>query len=333
MASTPADAAMAACDMDEAIAWAVRLGSGTATEADHAQCQHWRHSHPRHEAAWQQVAALQGEFSQLHQSSPGLLYQTLATRQPLRSGRRQAIKLLGMAAVALCGGWWAWRSQPQWVVDEVFHTAIGQQQRHILADGSTLWLNTGSRVALRLTPFSRSLTLLDGEMHLQTGHDADSLLGKRPLQVITRDATLIPVGTAFGVRLHADSTRLTVSQGKVIIRRSRLPDSLAQAGGSYRMARYHSAILPLLPSALSPDGWTQGVLEVREMLLADFVTELARYSQAPLLCDPAIADLRLSGVFQLSGPEPVPRVLAALTLSLPVQVQRQGSGWVVQARR
>lgn len=319
--------------LDEAIRLAVRLESGRATPADHAACRQWREADPQHEAAWQQLQALQNEFGQLQQSTPRLMYQVLAKREPLRNGRRQAVKLLGLALAGAGGTWWAWR-QPQWVQETGYHTATGERRHITLADGSQLWLNTGSRLTLQLTPFSRTLTLHGGEIQLQTGADSDNLLGSRPLRIITPHAELIPVGTRFAVRLYPDSTTLAVSQGRVIIRRRGQQDVLADTGGYYRISHHAaSPVMPVIQAASTPDGWVQGVLEVRNMPLAEFMTELARYSHDALLCDPAVADLRLSGVFQLKGRDPVPGVLAALALSLPVNIHRQSHGWVVQARR
>ncbi|MEB3735955.1 hypothetical protein ULG90_04610 [Halopseudomonas pachastrellae] len=67
------------------------------------------------------------------------------------------------------------------------------------------------------------------------------------------------------------------------------------------------------------------MLVVDNIALSDFVDELARYRQGLLGCDPAIASLRLSGVFQLDQPE---LLLDDLTGILPVRVIRRTRWWV-----
>ena len=48
--------------LDEAIAWYVKLGSGTAQERLHDRCQKWRASDPACERAWRQVQSLDEDF-------------------------------------------------------------------------------------------------------------------------------------------------------------------------------------------------------------------------------------------------------------------------------
>ena len=61
------------------------------------------------------------------------------------------------------------------------------------------------------------------------------------------------------------------------------------------------------------------------MRLADFVQELSRYRPGWLRCDPAVADLRVSGVFQIDDTD---RALAAVAHALPVRVERRTRYWV-----
>jgi ferric-dicitrate binding protein FerR (iron transport regulator) len=59
----------------------------------------------------------------------------------------------------------------------------------------------------------------------------------------------------------------------------------------------------------------QGVLVAGNMRVGEFVAELARYRPGLLRCDPAVADLRVTGVFSLRDTD---RALTNLTLSLPL---------------
>jgi len=61
------------------------------------------------------------------------------------------------------------------------------------------------------------------------------------------------------------------------------------------------------------------------MRLEDFTAELARYRSGVVRCDPAVADLRVSGVFSLRDTD---RALENLTRGLPVDVVYRTRYWV-----
>ena len=71
-----------------------------------------------------------------------------------------------------------------------------------------------------------------------------------------------------------------------------------------------------------------GVLVARDMRLDEFVAEFDRQRHGVLRCDPAVAALRISGVFPLDDSE---RALAALARTLPVQVIYRTRWWVTLA--
>ncbi|KAG1059180.1 hypothetical protein G6F40_018182 [Rhizopus arrhizus] len=62
------------------------------------------------------------------------------------------------------------------------------------------------------------------------------------------------------------------------------------------------------------------------MRLDAFVDELSRYRKGRLVCDPAVAGLRISGSFPLGDTD---RVLAAVERALPVRADRYTRYWVV----
>ena len=60
--------------------------------------------------------------------------------------------------------------------------------------------------------------------------------------------------------------------------------------------------------------------------LADFIAELARYRKGFVRCDPAIADLRISGAFPISDTQ---RTLNMLVQTYPVLATGHLSGYWV----
>ena len=71
--------------------------------------------------------------------------------------------------------------------------------------------------------------------------------------------------------------------------------------------------------------WTRGSLIIDGWRLEDVVRELARYRAGRLNCDPAIADMRVSGVFPLKDTD---KALAVITRAFPVRVSGMTRYWV-----
>ena len=88
----------------------------------------------------------------------------------------------------------------------------------------------------------------------------------------------------------------------------------------------HLHRLPETADALliNASAWTRGQLVAKRMPLGDLSAELARYRHGWLHCDPAIAQLEVSGVFQLDD---IDRALSALSDSLPVRIERFTPLW------
>jgi len=67
------------------------------------------------------------------------------------------------------------------------------------------------------------------------------------------------------------------------------------------------------------------------MRLADFLVQLSRHRPGVVRCDPAVAELVVSGVYPLDDTD---RVLAALAQALPVRADYATRYWVtVRARQ
>lgn len=317
--------------LDQAIAWAVRLGSGSAGDAERAACEAWRAAHPAHEAAWQQVQSVEETFRQVPPETASLAHGALQSAERDR-GRRRTIGLLGVAAMAGLLGSWLWREAP-WLQRSTYVAAIGERRRVMLADGTELSLNTGTEAEVLFSPLRRLVLLRRGEIFVRTGDDAASLVGRRSFWVHAAQVRFEAVGTRFGVREADGETRLSMSEGQVAIHAGAAPVQLAQAGERFAVRAQGGAPERIADSGLDPDAWADGALVARQMRLDAFVAELARYHGTPLLCDANAASLRVSGVFQLNGPDPVGRALEALVRTLPVRLEQGSGGTLTISRR
>ena len=307
--------------LDQAIDWLVKTQSGAAPPQVFAACEQWRAADASHEAAWQ---ALQMTESTLRQASalPGrVALDTLAGSGRLRS-RRQALKVLGLGMLGAGAGGLLLQQQPWRSFGADYATGVGERRSFNLLDGTRLQLNTDSAADVLFTAQQRLIVLREGEIFIRTGQDPGSASGRRPFWVHTREARLQAIGTAFDVRQESGRTRLMVEEGVVAIH---LPDTrpvLVQAGSEY-LIDARSAQLQVSPG-LYASGWARGALVARQMSLQDLAGELSRYRHGWLNCDPAVAQLRVSGVFQL---EHIDLALDSLSQSLAVRIERRTRFW------
>lgn len=89
-------------------------------------------------------------------------------------------------------------------------TDIGEYKKHILEDGSTLWLNSNSKVKVDYSKNFRRIALITGEAHFEVKKDAS-----RPFEVYSMNRLVRAVGTAFSVHKLKDRVEVIVSEGTV----------------------------------------------------------------------------------------------------------------------
>lgn len=305
--------------------WYFRLREAGADPAEHAACAAWRAADPRHEVAWAKAERISGSFAGL----PGELALPVLdrNRNDLDAQRRRAVKTLATLLIVAPAGWLAWQSTPARQVLAKHRTATGERRPIVLTDGTRVHLNTATALDVDYGSEQRLLRLRRGEILIDTAPDsrlADGLPA-RPLLVETVQGSVRALGTRFIVRQHDNHTRVNVYTGAVEIRPAAAPDrSLRLNAGE--QARF-TAIDPGQPAEADPHttDWTHGQLFVRDMRLADFAKELDRHRPGVLRCDPSVADLRISGAFQLHDTD---AILASLPEALPVKVVHRSRYWV-----
>lgn len=315
-------AAPDAAVLEEAAGWLVRFQSETLSAADRAAFERWRGRSAAHAAAWARVEDMLRSFGQV---PPELGARTL--RQLDRPGRRQALR--GVAGLLLLGpaAWLAWRELPwhEWSADA--RTATGEQRRMQLADGTRLLLNTATAVDIQYTAEQRVIWLRAGEILLTTGKDPAPV--HRPFIVRTAQGSVQALGTRFMVRDERDGIRVAVFEGAVAIRPA-ASDAQRVLRAGQQTVFDAERIEPESAADTALVSWEDGMLAARNWRLADLVAELARYRRGFLRCDPAVAELRVSGAFPLNDTDAGLRLLEK---TLPVRIQRMTPYWVTVAAR
>jgi transmembrane sensor len=315
---------IAAAIVREAATRMARLWSGIASEAELAACKRWRASHPDHERAWNRLAALEGQLAAVPAplAHGALVKPELAQAQ----ARRKALRILGLAMAtgiaAYAGtGTDAW----QFALADV-STATGEQREMALPDGSRVLLNTHSAIDIDFRGSQRLLVLRAGEILVTSGH-APAWRDK-PLLVQSGQGTVEALGTRFTVRQEAGQSQVAVYEGLVEIRPRLHPQQLLRLGAGQQVRFDSGQVQAAEPLEGTEPPWVRGLLVARDMRLEEVVAEIGRYRSGVLRCDPAAAELRVSGVFSLKDTD---RALSNLTLGLPVEIRYRTRYWVTVA--
>jgi transmembrane sensor len=306
--------------LEEAAEWLMRLSENDLSDTERAQWECWKVSSPERDRAWSRAQLLQRKLGGL---PPSLAMSALD--RPSNPERRMALGKLAMLLAVLPAGWGSWKlvESQQWSAD--YRTAVGQRRELTLADGSHITLNTDTAIDVLFDANQRLINLREGEILVQTAPDISPLA--RPFLVSTRQGRMQALGTRFTVREQQPRTHLAVLDGAV---RVELADSreatpiIVNAG--QRTDFSSQTFGQLSPSDRYAGAWTRGMLMADKMRLADFVAELTRYRRGFVRCDPAIADLRISGAFPISDTQ---RTLNMLTQTYPVLVTGHLSGYWV----
>ena len=288
--------------------WLALLESGEANEADHSRLKTWRESDSRHENAWQKIQLLRQRFSSL----PTELAMATLDRPDL--ARRAALKRALALAALVPTAWLISRQLPLDVWRADLHTSTGEHKQTLLADGSTLQLNTASAVNVDLT--SRELTLVRGEMAL-------NVRGGAALTINAPYGRIIVSRSEVCVRLNERECNVSVLSGSVQLQPLHGPLLQLNAGQQINLQASGAGLVT--PYDTKMPGWRDGVLMAQNQPLGDFLRELSRYRPGLLRWDPALENLRITGSFRLDNTD---KVLALLAASLPLEVHSRTRFWV-----
>ena len=240
----------------------------------------------------------------------------LAEGKAMTARRRKAGKAAKASLLSLLLGGSLWWLDPAWQTEQV-QVAVGAQREWVLADGSQVLLDSGSRLRIERRLRSRQLELVEGQARFTVVHaDAPFIVRSQGVQV--RD-----IGTVFDVRSDVRGVRVGVLEGEVEVgsghgnlQRLLAGQQLLAAAGEL------GAVQAVATDAL--DAWRSSVLRFDGTPLRDAIVDLQRYSKQPLrLADQRTGDLRLSGEFDSRQ---VQALLQQLPAVLPVSLVRAGEG-------
>jgi transmembrane sensor len=320
----------------EASTWFARMNADDVTPDDRARFEAWLGANAVNAKAYSELSAT---WKELVKSGPlvravyfGQVMNAAASPPARRRRWAVAAVAAGVGAMVLGVTWNLYRQK----VETRFQTAIGEQAAVALPDGSSLDLNTNSRVWVDYTQSSRVIRLERGEAYFKVAHDT-----QRPFWVRAGNYWVRAVGTAFNVYLRPTGVEVTVSEGTVQVVNATADESLpsdaaltlsaaAVTAGQQADAHGRAEVVRALDSAqLSRTlAWRRSSLYFQDQPLGDVVNELMRYTTLKVeFDDDALRGLPVGGTFQTS-PEGVEALLTLLHDGFDTTIRRDGQGHV-----
>lgn len=321
--------------LDQASAWAVRLSDAAATEADWLALEDWLVQSPAHAAAYSEAEGLLSALDDDRGALDAALTRASAAEArragaplPLRTAtprRRRWMVGAGLAvAAAVVAGVVIVPTLRGATV--VYVTAPGEQKTVTLSDGSTLALNGGSRLTVRMTGRERSVVMDQAEAAFDVAHDAS-----RPFRVTVGESRVEVLGTAFDIRRDAVSTRVAVTRGVVLVSDLDAPSHSVRLGRGQRVERNDDdGAFQVSSAAAEPAGWRTGRLIYEDRPLSEMLTDLNRAYATPIRLSGNVGALRFTGVLILDDDQTA--TLRRLEAFLPVRAVATDGAIELRAR-
>ncbi|MBH3418413.1 FecR domain-containing protein [Pseudomonas putida] len=246
----------------------------------------------------------------------------LAEGKAMTARRRKAGKAAKASLLSLLLAGSLWWLDPAWHTEQV-RVAVGAQRELVLADGSQVLLDSGSRLQIERHLRSRQLELFEGQARFTVVH-ADA-----PFIVHSQGVRVRDIGTVFDVRSDVRGVRVGVLEGAVEVGIGHGTVQPLRAGQQLLAAAGELGEVQAVASG-AMEAWRSSVLRFDGTPLRDAIVDLQRYSEVPLqLADERTRGLRLSGEFDSRQ---VRALLEQLPAVLPVTVVRAADGGLVIGR-
>lgn len=283
----------------EAAAWFARLRADDVTSADKVAFEDWlrsdfenRAAYERFERFWSTTGNYAGEraVTQVVKGSP-------SHRRIWLWSAAASLALIAVGALLA----------PRWHgVNGVYETNVGGRETIKLEDGSSVALNTNTRLRVAYSAERRLLQLDRGQAYFKVAKDA-----QRPFEVSTRNAVVRALGTEFEVYRQGTQVFVTLVEGKVIVNETK-EGATSDGTGIGKILRPGELIAlqpghstEVRPASIERStAWLSGKLVFDDAPLEYAIAEANRYSKRKIaLGNDELKDLRISGVFRAGEPD------------------------------
>ena len=351
--------------------WLVKLDSGDITVEQAAELQAWMAQSSFHRnyleklaKNWDDMSILQ-ELSELfplsstrlepkgkrarvnsatdsaNEAAPASIQPRGKGITPAFSAKQLAYASFASVALVLCAFLFVQMQSPQ---VQQYATAIGENASYTLDDGTTVTLNTNSRIKVDYSGDLRTVSLQQGEANFDVAKNPN-----RPFVVYAGKGMVWAVGTAFNVRYNTDSVDVTVTEGVVKVysgvdeNSPAIPDfnpappmetagiereALVEQGHIVTFSEIIKTQGPTLPEQTEKSlAWQKGALIFKGETLEQAIAEIARYTDKDLVIStPGLKNMRVGGHYKTDD---IDSLLDTFGKSLNISVTHVGSKKVV----
>ncbi|MBB5712721.1 FecR family protein [Sphingomonas xinjiangensis] len=313
-----------ASEIDEtAVNWAARAERGLVPE-ERADLDRWLDGDSRHlgafvraQAAWIH-AERAGALGRMPEPEDGqkaeIGEEALSIRQSYSRGLSRRMVLGGSAAAASLGAAYLVGFNR----DTTLESGIGEIRHIKLAGGTTLTLDTDTRVDIARSSQDRALQLVRGKLFVEVANWRN-----RPLAVRAEGIMLEIVEGAFGVQSLSQAPLVAlVTNGKLLVEQSQ-----GIFGQPRTVTVQENQALTMFPrDQLDPRdvrsvqavqreqllAWRDGMLSFGGELLSDAVRSFDRYGSTRIVvADPHLARQKITGLFKANDAKGFARAVAA----------------------
>ena len=311
----------------EAASWLARLHAEDRDSGDEAAFRAWLNASAEHAAAFEAVDRMWSDVGGLTDLKTDPAVDALAdlrripvaVRQPALASRRALLAGVGLLAVS-GGSAMFWRSASA----KVYEPEVGEQKHVALDDGSQLFLDARTRVAVSFSETARMVDMQYGRANFRIVPDL-----KRPFIVEAADHKIIATRCNFDVRCEDGKVQVVLIHGEADVK----PASAGDGRGERLKAGERLVASNDVEKRDKPDltrvlAWQTGYEMFDKETLARVAEEMNRYSTTRLEVDPSAAGLKVSGMYRVGDNSAFAQSLAKL---LPIAVRQNGDTLVLTA--
>lgn len=289
----------------QAIDWLLRLEEAPEDKALRAEFERWLAQSEGHRTAYAAVAPVWRDSVRL----PPL---TAARREAAR-GRTRWPRVrkpgfaLAITAIAACLALFAFPVlQIRMAAD--YMTATAELRDIVLDDGSRIFLDAGSAVAVDYSKAQRSVRLLAGQAFFEVTPSAE-----RPFVVTAGPIAVTVTGTAFNVGTSDAGVDVAVQSGTVNVTRNG-NERLASLGMGQRLKIASGGLVTeagVVPEDVA--AWRSRRMVVYDAPVREVVEQIGRHVEGIIVFgDSEIADSLVSGIIDLQKPSDALRAVVDL---------------------
>jgi transmembrane sensor len=314
--------------IEEASAWCIRLASGMLRDSVRREFETWLAADAGNARAFDQVARTWQSFSaqplapellDMRRAALDRFHSACAAQQARPTSRRWFAALA--AAIALVVAATIWFG----VLPRSYQTALGERRIVALDDGSSMTLDSQTRVEVHYSGDRRDLRLTRGRAKFSVARDP-----ARPFTVTAANRAVVATGTQFSVELLTAQVNVILYEGSVEVVPEAAARTIQDSPMRMKLRPGHELIASIADGThelrdIDPAGtlaWETGQIAFDDEPLATAIERMNRYSTSILeVADAAAGRIRISGTFVAGDTE---TFVEGVTSIFPVRVVAVG---------